>query len=131
MKSNDILADQMKIGGPVPVIGGSRAGFWITERRDIIHQRVQPDIHNVLFVARHRHAPGKARSADRQVAQAAFNETDDFIPTACGCDEVGIGFVKREQRLSIGGQPKEIARLLYPGDLSARGREFLPVRPVL
>ena len=77
MEPEDVLADHMQVGRPEPAVA-----LGIAERAvgrpsccgDIVRQRIEPDIHHMRVVVRHRNAPGEARAADRQVAQPAFDE---------------------------------------------------------
>src|SRR3546814_13809373 len=56
MKAQDILADHMQVGWPVtPEFRAVRIG--VADGRDVIGERVEPDIHDVGIVARDRDAP--------------------------------------------------------------------------
>ena len=57
-----------------------------TNRRYVIRQRVEPDIHCVLRIVGHGHAPTHRtfQTANRKILQAATNETSDFIASRLG-----------------------------------------------
>ncbi len=93
----------------------------------VIGERVHPDIHDVLVVARNLDAPIKRGAADRQVVQPALHEGDDLVLVLFRRDEVGMRLVMGEQPVRIGRELEEIALLLHPFDRRARGREFFPV----
>ncbi len=127
VEARDVLADHMRVGGPEfrprAVVG--KAG-----RGDVIGQRVDPDVHDVLGIAGNRHAPVEGRAADRDVGEPAPDEGDDLVAIFFRRDELGIGFVMREQLVGIGRQPEEIALLLDPLRRRAARRELGAVRAV-
>src|SRR5579872_6130266 len=85
MEANDVLADDVDVGGPVfPARGvfvGEAAGG------DVVVQRVEPDVHDVVGRTGYRNAPAERCAADRQVAQAASHETHDLVAPGGGHDE--------------------------------------------
>ena len=97
----------------------SAVGVRIAGGGDVVGQRVDPDIHHMLFVARHRHAPVEGRARDRQVLQPGFDEAHDLVAALRRPDEVGIVLVEGEQPVLIGREPEEIALLLDPFDRRA------------
>ena len=121
VEAQDILAHHVQVRRPE---GGERLTVFIgiADGRDVVCERVQPDVHDVVRIVRHRHAPAEGGAADREVAQARFHEGDDLVAPAFGQDEAGR-FVKLEQPFAPGRQPEEIGRLLDPFDRSPRGRE--------
>src|SRR6185437_13856752 len=89
VKADDVLAYRMKIGRPEGCeISTFRLG--ITERRDVVRERVEPHIDDMARIARHRNAPGEAGARDRQVAQAALDEADHFVRRARGAMKSGL-----------------------------------------
>ena len=82
MESQDILADEVRVRWPVlpPRCGLVRKAAG----RDVVVQRIQPDIHHVPRRARHRNAPGEAGAADRQVPQPAAHEAQHLVAAAGG-----------------------------------------------
>jgi hypothetical protein len=47
--------------------------------RDVVGQRIDPDIHDVLGIAGHADAPVEGGARDRQVLQAALHEARDLV----------------------------------------------------
>jgi hypothetical protein len=117
VEAHDVLADDVDVGRPVsparvPSSGKPVAG-------DIVGQRVDPDIHDVLRVAGHRHAPVEGGARDREVGEAALHEADDLVAPAVGPTKSGW-----PRRGRAGGpdrlrQAEEIALLLGPLDRRA------------
>src|ERR1700753_3126903 len=68
----------------------------------------------MLGVARNLDTPIERGSRNRQIPQAAFDETDDFVLARVGADEVRLVLVERQEFVLVGGQFEEIALLLNP-----------------
>ena len=126
MEADDVLADDMHIRRPVALelrrllIGEADAG-------EVIGQRVDPHIHNVLRVARHRDAPIEGGARDRQILQAAAHEALHLVRTRVRADELRMRLVMGKKPVLIGRQPEEIALLLDPLDRRPLRRQLLPV----
>ena len=127
MEAGDVLADDMRVRGPE---FRPRAIIREAGRGDVIGQRVDPDIHHVLRVARNRHAPFQRRAADREVGQTPLHEGDDLVAIFFRRDESGMGGIMREQLVGILREPEKIALLLDPFDRRAARRELRSVRAV-
>ena len=67
VEARDVLADHMRVRRPE---FRPRAIVREAGRGDVVGQRVDPDIHHMLRVARNGHAPFQRRAADREVGQA-------------------------------------------------------------
>ena len=66
VEAHDVLADDVQVRRPVAperrlLVGKADGG-------DVVGERVDPDVHDVLFVAGHLDAPVEGRARDRQVA---------------------------------------------------------------
>ena len=87
VEPDDVLADHVQIGGPVPPeqlgvgVGKADAG-------QVVGQRVDPDVHHVIGMVGDRHAPVERRAGDRQVAQTAGDEADHLVAPDVGPDEL-------------------------------------------
>ena len=127
VKPHDILADDMRIGRPMTGIK-VRIFIGIAQRRDVIGQGVDPDVHHVVRVPRHRHAPIEGGARDRKIAQARFDEAHDLIAPRFRLDEFGIGLVVRHKFVGVFRQLEEIAGFLDPLHRRALGRQFGAVR---
>jgi len=126
VEADDVLADDVEIGRPV--FGKFAVRIRVADAGDVIGQRVQPDIHDVFFIARHRHAPVEGGAGDGEVLQPALHKRDDLVPAAFGLDEFGVFLVIAQQFFGIGGEAEEIARLHHPFDRRAGGGQFGAVR---
>src|SRR5205814_8568073 len=74
VKTQDVLADHVQIGGPEGR-EFTAVGLRIADRAQIIDQRVEPDIYNVPGVARHRDAPREAGARDRDRKSTRLNSS--------------------------------------------------------
>ncbi len=113
VKAADVLADDMSVGRPVRRARGRLVR--VAGAGQVIGQRVDPDIHDVLRVVRHRNAPGEGGPADRKIVQPAADEAHDLVPVLLGRDEVGV--VGVEARGAVRHRPKA-------------GRNSSPLRPI-
>ena len=77
MEANDLLADQVQIGGPE---------VFAFDRAHVCGERVEPDIENVVAFDRQRNAPFDGRPADREVGQALLARTRALH---CGASPAG------------------------------------------
>src|SRR5205085_661406 len=88
-----ILADHVQIGRPER--GELALDIRIAERADVIDQRIEPHIDDMLRVARHRHAPAEAGARDRQIVEPRFDKADDLVAGRARRD----GIVRMESSL--------------------------------
>src|SRR5882762_3688755 len=95
VKTDDVFADEVKVGGPVaaPFVSGAADGA------EIGGERVEPDVKDVRLFTGDGNAPANGGAGDAETFQTAFDEADDFVATSFWLDETGILFVKIEQRL--------------------------------
>src|SRR3546814_8156209 len=106
MEANDVLADDVEIGRlEFPVTLGIRVR--IADARQIVRQRIDPDVHDMAWAAGNGDAPVKARARDRQVRQASSDEAHHFIATAVGLDELRVRLIMRQKQVGIGGKAEE------------------------
>lgn len=73
VKADDILADDMRVGGPVffEQFAAVAVGV-VTESRDIVGQRVQPNVHDVAAVEGNGNAPAESGARNAQILQAGL-----------------------------------------------------------
>src|SRR5216683_1562802 len=95
VEANDFLADEMDISRPESCLLILRA----TDSAEIGGERVEPDVKNVGLLAGNGNAPANRSSRDAQVAEAAFDKTENFVATGFGLDEIGMLGVPIEKRL--------------------------------
>src|SRR5580658_5955150 len=99
MKADDLFAYQLQACWPVAreALLVLRRVAAVAQGRNIVGQRIHPNVYNVLFVARHWDSPVEAGPADGQIFQPAAHKGEHF-PAACfRPDEPGILFVELEQ----------------------------------
>ena len=89
VKAQDVLAHHVQVGGPVGLkfpmifIGIANGG-------DVVCERVQPHVHDVIVVARHRNAPLERGARNRQIVQPAFDKAGDLVAPGFGQNEVRV-----------------------------------------
>ena len=111
----DFLADKVQIRRPEFF----KARFvlrrirTVTERRDVVGQRVKPHVDHVLLVAGHGNAPRKTCAADRQIPQSSAHKGDHLAARRLGAHEAGIGLVKLQQLALKGRELEEIILLAH------------------
>ena len=125
VEAHHVLADQMA-DRPASSVANSLAVVGIADAGEVIGQRVEPDVHDVVRAARHLHAPVEAGARDRRGRESPpSTKRSTSLRRLVGLDEVGIGRIMVEQRLLIGGQAEEPALLDRPFDRRALRRELL------
>jgi len=85
VEPDDLFADEMKIGGP-------ESGFLILRAADgaeIRRERVEPDVKNVRLLTGNGNAPANRGARDAEIAEAAFDEAENFVAAGFGLDEIG------------------------------------------
>jgi len=118
VKPQDVLADHVHVRGPerpvVLVVVGA-----VAEGGDVVGERVDPDVGDVLLVLWQRDAPAEGAPADRQVAerpvfQAELELAEDLVVPGLGPDGVRVGLVVRDQLRQVLGEPEEVGGFLVP-----------------
>ena len=115
VEAQDVLADDVQLGRPEPGPGGA-AGVGVVDGRDVVGERVEPDIHHVRRIARDRDAPAEAGARDGEVLEPAADEADDLVAARGREHEVRVGLVEGEEPVLPGGEAEEVAGLLDPLD---------------
>ena len=68
MEPDDILTDQMQVCGPqLLVLLGAVAVCIVADTGDVVGQRIQPYIDDMLGVESHRNTPGKGSTRYAQI----------------------------------------------------------------
>ena len=113
MGTEDVLSDQMVGGGP-PCLE-LRVVRQITDGGDIVDERVEPDVGDIVRVERQFDAPRKARlrTADAEVAEFfATEETERLLAAVLRHDEIRMLFDVVDQPVLILSHLEEVALLL-------------------
>ncbi len=113
----DVLADQVVCRPPQrrEPIGITPVG----RHREVVDQRVVPDVEDVGVVPRNGHAPPEGRTGDGDVVEAAADEPQGLVALCVRTDEVGMALVVVEQWLFERTQAEEVVVLLHLDDRAA------------
>src|ERR1700684_3326014 len=99
----------MQVGGPEATALVLRA----TDGAEICSESVEPDIENMRLLAGNGNAPADRSARDAEIAQATFDEGEDFIAARFGLNEVGILSVEIEQDVL---KRRELEEIVVFGD---------------
>ncbi len=121
MEARDVFADHVQRRGPP---SPERRAIVIAEpqRRDVVDERVEPDVHHALRVERQRDAPGLPCAADGDVVETALDDVQDFVAPDVWLQELGMLRVVVEERLLVLREAEEVVLLLDPVGLRAMHR---------
>ena len=122
---DDLLADQVRDDRP-EALDSARVLRSKSERRQVVRQRIEPHVHDVLRIVGNRNAPLERRAADAEVLKTGFDEAPYLVQAEGGLQKIRVGFVEIEQRLLVLRKAEVIALFLEALDLVAAGRA-LPV----
>ena len=100
VEADDVLADEMHVRRP-PAPEGFVVAAPEAERRDVVRQRIEPDVDDVIGIAGPRDAPGDRRSGDGEIFQTLLHEGAHFVEAALRENELGMGAIVREKPLTI------------------------------
>src|SRR5260370_10643043 len=88
--------------------GRRRVGAWLVilsdDSTEIRCECIEPDVKDVRVFARNRNAPANRSARDAQVAEAAFDEAENFVAASFGLDEFGILGIVLAETLSEFGE---------------------------
>ena len=87
MKAHDFFADQMQVRGPEIV---ALAVPLPAHGRQVGHQRVEPDVEDVIAFYRDRDAPFDGGPADRKIIETLLHKGDHFVAPRFGLYEVRL-----------------------------------------
>ena len=128
VEPGDVLADDMQIRRP-PRLEQARRQLAKVEGRDVVDERIDPDVDDAVLVERDRDAPFLAFTTDRQIVQAGFEHVEDLVASQLGYQKLGVLTIVIEQRLSILGELEEVVTLFratlvwFDGEGSSRRRD--------
>ena len=118
VKAHDVFGDHVHVGRPVFVVVVVGV-VQIAQRGDIVRERVDPHIDDVLFVKGDGNAPLEGRARHAEVLQTGLDEVVDQLGSArFGAQIVGLG-QQLFDSVRKGRHLEEIRLLLCLGDLSA------------
>ena len=85
-------------------------------RGDVVRQRVEPDVHDLLGVARNRKAPAARpylRARDAEVVETAGDEGADLLMAPRGHHAQRAGIEELGQPPGVAREPEEVVLLLH------------------
>ena len=85
----------------------------VSDRGDVVDQRVVPDVEDVLLVPGDGYPPAQRRARDRDVPQAPLDEPERLVPLARRSHGVGSGVVPLEQAILERAELEEIVLLFH------------------
>ncbi len=91
----------------------------IGESAQVVDERVDPDVRDLVRRPRKRHPPGLAGAADAEVLQAALDEASRLVGAELRQHEVGPLVIELEQPVLVGGEAEEVVLLFDPLGLDA------------
>ena len=114
MEADDLLADHVHVRGPI--LAEELVVFrGIAQGGDVVGERVDPDIDDVLGIEGHLDAPIEGGAGDAQVLQPREQEVlHHLVDAALGLDEFRVLADVFDEPVGIFGKPEEIA--LLPGE---------------
>mmetsp|Transcript_31235 Transcript_31235/g.61841 ORF Transcript_31235/g.61841 Transcript_31235/m.61841 type:complete len:526 (-) Transcript_31235:167-1744(-) len=124
VKAQDILPHDMERRGPVLRKVAPLAVIGVPQRRHVIGQGIDPDVHDMIVVVGYRHAPLETRAADGEIPQTVLHKVQHLVSARRRGNEIGMVLVIRQQFILILAEPKKIRRFLgHPRHLGP-GRSF-------
>src|SRR5438876_11721842 len=87
VKPRDVLAYDVDVRRPYR--GESLRLRRVADGRDVVQQRIHPDVGDVPVVPRERDAPERRGSRDREVTQSSLYERHHLVAAGGGADEPG------------------------------------------
>ena len=95
----DILTHPLDVRGPsiLPI-----RRIRPTRRRNVVDQRIEPDIDDSIVISWNGNAPAWVGARDTGVAKALLNEADHFVLACLRLDELGVRVDVLQQAISKG-----------------------------
>ena len=111
VEAQDLLAHHVQVSRPelVVIVVGLVA---VAQRRDIVAQRIDPDIHGVFGVKGNGDAPLDRGAGNTGVLQALLDEGDHLVLAALRLDELGVLLVELQQAVGILAGLEEVGFLV-------------------
>ena len=107
MEPYDLFADKMAVTRPVLSVFFSIIRS--SERCYVIGQRVDPYVHDMLWIVRNRDAPVEGSTRDTQILHALLNERNHFVASRLRNKEIRICSEELKQSVCILAHSEEIS----------------------
>ena len=120
VEPQDVLADEVHTG-PERL---EELAVRVVERGDVVEQRLDPNVDDVLRIPRDRDPPAERRSRDRRVLQV-LREADHFVQSRLRVDRCGRArVVLVDEPVLVLRQPEEVVLFRNDLDRDAVDRTF-------
>ena len=94
MEADDVLPNH--VGVCRPVVVEQFVVLPVADTGNVVGERIEPNIDDLLFIERHRNAPGLVGARDAKVPQLAANHVYDFITAKVRQHGFGVLVVEGE-----------------------------------
>ena len=112
VEARDVLPDDVQVGRP-PGLEQRLVGA-VPDPRNVVDERVDPDVDHAVGIPRNRYAPRLAGPAHRDVFEPRFEQPEHLVAADLRLQELGMGLVVVEQPPPVLRQPEEVVLLLDP-----------------
>ena len=112
VEAGDVLADHVQVGRPPGV--EQRVVGAVADARDVVDQRVHPDVDHAAGIGRNRYAPRLPGPAHGDVLEAGLEQPQDLVAADLRLERLRVRRVALEQGLAILRQAEEVVLLAYP-----------------
>src|SRR5438128_5980855 len=97
-----------QVGGPQAI----EAGLRTAGRREVVDQRIEPDVYGLLRVAGERDAPGLALARDGNVLEARLDQAQHLVAADFGLHAQDPRADAVQHDIAVRAQPEEVVALL-------------------
>ncbi len=111
VEPDNLLADQMHVRRPE--LGEFFPVVQIAGRRDIVGQRVEPDVNDMLTVEGNRNSPVERGPGHAEIFEALLDEVDHLVAAGNRLNELWVVLDVLQQAVLIFGHTEEITFLLH------------------
>ena len=112
VKPCDVLPDHVQIGRP-PLLHHRGIGA-VPDRAEVVDQRIDPHVDHARRIVGHGNAPRLPGTADRNILEAAFNQSQNLVGPDVGNEKLRTPFEVIAKPLGVFGQSEEIVLLSNP-----------------
>ena len=89
MEPEDLLPHDVEISRPIPFSITLVPALLIAQAkgRDVVEERIDPDVDDMFLVSRNRYSPGEVRSTDRHIIVSLPEPAQHLVPTSLRTNE--------------------------------------------
>src|SRR5262249_47900293 len=100
----------------------------IARGRQIVDERVEPDVHRLVRVTGERNAPGQPLPGHRNILEPVLEESHDFVAADLRLHAKLTRLDQLEDAVAVATQPEEVIALLRGDQLERRMLDAVAVR---